>query len=95
VKSSLGIRIPVVGVVQRYDYTGLDLALTFGKNPSIHLVSKDRRPKTLERLVKDGYFGVKSGRGFYDYSSKRVEEVLRERDRKLIEMIKFFKKEGT
>jgi len=95
VKSSLGIRIPVVGVVQRYDYTGLDLALTFERNPSIHLVSKDRRPKTLEQLVKDGYFGVKSGRGFYDYSSKRVEEVLRERDRKLIEMIKFFKKEGT
>jgi len=95
VKSSLGIRIPVVGVVQRYDYTGLDLALAFERNPSIHLVSKDRRPKILERLVKNGYFGVKSGRGLYDYSSKRVEEVLRERDRKLIEMIKFFKKEGT
>jgi 3-hydroxybutyryl-CoA dehydrogenase len=95
VKSSLGIRIPVVGVVQRYDYTGLDLALTFERNPSIHLVSKDRRPKTLEQLVKDGYFGVKSGRGFYDYSSKSIEEVLRERDRKLLEMIIFLKKKGT
>jgi len=95
VKSSLGIRIPVVGVVQRYDYTGLDLALTFEKNPSIHLVSKERSPRILSQLVGKGYLGVKSGRGFYDYSSKRVEEVLRERDRKLIEMIKFFKKEGT
>jgi 3-hydroxybutyryl-CoA dehydrogenase len=47
VKSSLGIRIPVVGVVQRYDFTGLDLALTFERNPSIRLVSKERRPKML------------------------------------------------
>jgi 3-hydroxybutyryl-CoA dehydrogenase len=95
VKSSLGIRIPVVGVVQRYDYTGLDLALTFERNPSIHLVSKERNPRTLSQLVKKGHLGVKSGRGFYDYSSKRIEDVLRERDRKLIEMVKFFKKEGT
>ncbi len=93
VKSSLGIRIPVVGVVQRYDYTGLDLALAFERNPSIHLVSKDRRPKTLERLVKNGYFGVKSGRGFYDYSSKSIADVLKERDQKLIKLQKFLKKE--
>jgi 3-hydroxybutyryl-CoA dehydrogenase len=67
VKSSLGIRIPVVGVVQRYDFTGLDLALTFEKNPSIQLVSKDVFPKTLSPLVKKGHLGVKTGRGFYTY----------------------------
>lgn len=91
VKNSLGIRIPVVGVVQRYDYTGLDLALTFEKNPSIRLVSKERIPKSLSRLVRKGYLGVKSGRGFYDYSSKGIEEILKERDRKLIAMVKFLK----
>ncbi|HSB04825.1 MAG TPA: 3-hydroxyacyl-CoA dehydrogenase NAD-binding domain-containing protein, partial [Thermodesulfobacteriota bacterium] len=92
VKSSLGIRIPVVGVVQRYDFTGLDLALSFDKNPSIHLVSRDVLPKTLSRLVKKGYLGVKTGRGFYDYSSKPIAEVLRERDVKLIELLKFLRR---
>jgi len=91
VKSSLGIRIPVVGVVQRYDFAGLDLALTFERNPSIHLVSTDHRPKTLINLVNKGYLGVKSGRGFYDYSSRAVSEVLRDRDIKLIEFMKFLK----
>jgi 3-hydroxybutyryl-CoA dehydrogenase len=89
-KNSLGIRIPVVGVVQRYDFTGLDLALSFEKNPSIHLVSRNITPKTLARLVKKGHLGVKSGKGFYDYPSKRMSDVLRDRDTKLIETLKFF-----
>jgi 3-hydroxybutyryl-CoA dehydrogenase len=93
VKNSLGIRIPVAGVVQRYDYAGLDLALTFERNPSIHLVSRDRRPKTLINLVSKGYLGVKSGRGFYDYSSRTVGEVLRERDMKMIKFLNFLEQE--
>ncbi len=93
VKSSLGLRIPVVGVVQRYDYTGLDLALTFERNPSIHLVSKERRPKVLSQLVKKGYLGVKSGKGFYDYRLRNIADVLKERDQKLIKLLKFFNRE--
>lgn len=92
VKNSLGVRIPVAGVVQRYDFAGLDLALAFEKNPSIRLVSRTRPFETLVRLVRKGHLGVKSGRGFYDYSSRKMSEVLRERDLKLIETIKFFKK---
>jgi 3-hydroxybutyryl-CoA dehydrogenase len=92
VKSSLGIRIPVAGVVQRYDFTGLDLALAFEKNPSIRLVSKDVLPRTLSRLVKKGYLGVKTGRGFYDYGSKTTAEILGERDVKLIELLKFMRR---
>jgi 3-hydroxybutyryl-CoA dehydrogenase len=92
VKNSLGIRIPVVGVVQRYDYTGLDQALRVERNPSIHLVSKDRISRTLKNLVKQGCLGVKSGKGFYDYTSQTTAEALRERDTQLIEVIKCLKK---
>ncbi len=89
VKNSLGVRIPVVGVVQRYDFAGLDLALTFEQNPSIHLVSKARPPKTLMDLVRRGHLGVKSGKGFYDYSSRKMSDILKERDMKMIKLLKF------
>jgi len=89
VKASLGIRIPILGVVQRYDFTGIDLVDQFMRNPSIGLVSEDKPSKTLERLVDRGHLGVKSGRGFYDYSGKEIEQIMRARDIKLIKLANF------
>jgi 3-hydroxybutyryl-CoA dehydrogenase len=89
VKASLGIRIPILGVVQRYDFAGIDLAYQFIKNPSILLASEDKPSESLKRLVDDGRLGVKSGRGFYEYSGKKVEEIMQERDIKLIKLKNF------
>ena len=89
VKASLGIRIPILGVVQRYDFAGIDLAYQFMKNPSIHLVSEDKPSETVKKLVDRGHLGIKSGRGFYDYSGKKMEEIMRDRDIKLIKLKNF------
>jgi 3-hydroxybutyryl-CoA dehydrogenase len=89
VKASLGIRIPVVGVVQRYDFTGLDLALKFLGNPSIQLVNEDRIPASLMEKVKAGDLGVKTGRGFYVYTNSSTAETLLERDRRLLYLRRF------
>jgi len=89
VKASLGIRIPILGVVQRYDFTGIDLVQQFMRNPSIHLVSEDKPSETIERLVDRGHLSVKSGRGFYDYSGKKMDQIMRARDIKLIKLKEF------
>jgi len=92
VKASLGIRIPVVGVVQRYDFTGLDLALKFLGNPSIHLVNEDRIPTSLMEKVSSGELGVKTGKGFYDYGQQPTREILLERDRRLLALRRFLER---
>jgi len=89
VKASLGIRLPILGVVQRYDFTGIDLVHQFMRNPSIGLVSEDKPSETLKRFIERGHLGVKSIRGFYDYSGKKMDQIMRERDIKLIKLKDF------
>jgi len=86
VLASLGVRIPVLGVVRRYDFAGLDLALKVLSNPSIGLMDKDTVSPTLKGLVARGYTGVKAGKGFYDYHGQNLEQIYEKRDRLLMRM---------
>jgi 3-hydroxybutyryl-CoA dehydrogenase len=86
VLASLGIRIPVLGVVKRYDFAGLDFTSRVLSNPSIGLASEDRPSAAVDQHVAQGHTGVKSGRGFYDYSRYQPGEIYAKRDRLLIKM---------
>lgn len=86
VLASLGIRLPVLGVVRRFDFAGLDFTRKVLSNPSIDLVNEDRPPRVIDDLVAQGCLGVKSGRGFYDYKGRDEKEIYRKRDRLLIRM---------
>ena len=93
-KWGLALRMMVVGVVQRIDFGGLDLTarnLEKSLSPSIPL---EYKPKKIFELVKQGHFGVKTGKGFYDYKGRTEAEVCKERDVKLIRMFKALKMIG-
>jgi 3-hydroxyacyl-CoA dehydrogenase len=52
--------------------------------PLVEVVKGDRTSDgTIER-VEQGNLGVRSGRGFYDYAGRDLEDVLAERDDALI-----------
>jgi len=84
VKASIIPRAMVLGFVQRYDFTGLDLSYANLQNPTFEEAPVDNQPRSLKERVERGELGVKSGRGFFDYDDRPLEEVLRERDVALI-----------
>jgi 3-hydroxyacyl-CoA dehydrogenase len=87
----LALRMMVVGVVQRFDFGGLDLSARNLEKPSFPPTPLEYKPKKIFELVKQGCLGIKTGRGFYDYMGRTEAEVCRERDIKLIKMLKALK----
>jgi len=88
VRWGLGLRMLVLGLCQRVDFTGLDLAARNLKNPSFSPTPADYMPKKIFELVEQGRLGVKSGAGFYDYGGKTEAEISKERDLKLLKLVK-------
>ena len=87
VKASIIPRAMVLGFVQRYDFTGLDLAYNNLQNEAFVEAPVDNEPRSLVERVERGELGTKSGKGFFDYGGRSLEEVLHERDAAMLEVL--------
>jgi 3-hydroxyacyl-CoA dehydrogenase len=87
-KYGLALRMMVLGVMQRIDFGGLDTSAKIQDNLNIQPVPLDYRPKKLFELVEQGHFGVKTGKGYYDYTGRTEAECYQERDLGLIRLLK-------
>jgi len=87
VKASIAPRMMLLGVVQRYDFTGLDLSVKNLQNDPVVDLPAEREPHILLDLVRHGHLGAKTGRGFYDYQGRKFESILRERDDNLLKIL--------
>ncbi len=82
VKASLGVRLPIVGVVQSQDFTGLDLVMDVQKSYGVCYNCVDSK-------VARGHLGAKTGKGFYDYGGRTEQEILRKRDERYLKLDDF------
>lgn len=85
IKLSLGIRLPIVGVVQTLDFQGLDMLLDTMKHYG-------KIFGFIEEKVKDGNLGVKSSKGIYDYQGRSEAEILRKRDELYLKILNSLRK---
>jgi 3-hydroxybutyryl-CoA dehydrogenase len=88
-KASFGLRIPILGLVKRVDFAGLDLVQRILKNKSYTPPPVKGRSQVVDSMVSQGRLGVKTGKGFYDYADSPIEEILRKRDVKLLKLREF------
>ncbi|TFG03286.1 MAG: 3-hydroxyacyl-CoA dehydrogenase family protein [Promethearchaeota archaeon] len=82
IKTTLGIRLPIVGIVQMHDFTGLDLVedIISAKGGNVPLISEK---------VKKGDLGAKTGKGHYSYNNRGELEILRKRDILYLRQLEF------
>ena len=90
-KASFALRMPILGLVKRMDFTGLDLIQKVRHNATYKVPPQRMESKSVDNLVEQGKLGVKTGGGFYEYGGRSTEEIMKERDIKLIKLREFLK----
>lgn len=92
-KASFIPRACVLGLCKRADFGGLDMTANNYKNKSYTMPENgDEMPETLRELVEAGNLGIKTGKGFYDYSDTDIEALKEKRDKQLFEVFRLEKK---
>lgn len=88
VKYSLGRRLAVGGPFEIWEQIGWDLVETIA-GELFKEISNDPQPsKLLKEKVAAGDLGVKTGRGFYEWTDDSAEELRQRIGRALIELAK-------
>lgn len=85
-KFGLGMRYAAIGPFETADLGGLDTFYSIALYLFPELSDAKNVSPLLENLVKQGEYGVKSGKGFYDYSDGKDEEAIRRRDALLLKL---------
>jgi 3-hydroxybutyryl-CoA dehydrogenase len=59
------------------------------------LCSRPEAPELMRKLVREGNLGPKTGKGFYDWSNKSIQDVKAQRDAFALEFLKSRKRRKT
>lgn len=86
VKNSFGRRLPAAGVFEIFDLAGWDMCLAVGRYLYPSLESSVEPQKIIVDKVEAGDLGVKSGKGFYEYTDESAEALRRRMAQALIKI---------
>ena len=75
IKSSFGLRLAVLGPLENADMVGTDLTLAIHQTVLGEIENSTAPSPYLEKLVKDGKLGFKSGEGFRKWTNAQQEAL--------------------
>ncbi len=92
-RDMLAPRMCITGLIEQKDISGLDTHALAQRAlvPVLHHGDKPRR--ALQDLYEAGHLGIKTGKGFYDWSGKDPEQVKAEAGRKLNDLLAYLRKQ--
>lgn len=92
-REMLAPRMCITGLIEQKDISGLDTHALAQRAlvPVLHHGDKPRR--ALQDLYEAGHLGIKTGKGFYDWSGKDPDRVKAEAGRKLSELLAYLKQQ--
>jgi 3-hydroxybutyryl-CoA dehydrogenase len=77
-----------MGPLERSDWGGLDITYQVQKYLLPYLCNETDPSPLLTRKVAAGELGAKTGQGWFDWPEDKKARAIKERDRRLIELIR-------
>ena len=92
-REMLAPRMCITGLIEQKDISGLDTHALAQRAlvPVLHHGDAPRR--ALQDLYEAGHLGIKTGKGFYDWSGKDPDKVKAEAGRRLAELLAYLHKQ--
>jgi len=90
-KAMYGFRLSCIGPMEADDMIGLDTSARVSANLFKTLSNRTEPSATLLDKVSRGELGIKTGKGWYDYSGKTRAQILDEINRRLLKQLVLFK----
>ncbi len=88
VVTSLGFRLAFLGPLLVRDLAGLDVTCKVDETLLAELDSSIQPNRLLKDIVDRGDYGTKTGKGFFSYTPESIAEIIQERDRRFIHLLK-------
>jgi 3-hydroxybutyryl-CoA dehydrogenase len=86
IKTGIGRRWAVAGVFEVLEIAGWDLLEAIATDLFPHLASSPEVPAVLSDMVRRGELGVKTGKGFYEWTPRSAESLKRRIAAALVEI---------
>lgn len=87
VQHGFGLRLALMGPMERADLGGLDTTLKVQKYLLPYLDCRPSASPLLEREVEAGRLGLKTGAGFFEWPPQKTQRIVSQRDRALLSII--------
>jgi 3-hydroxybutyryl-CoA dehydrogenase len=91
IKAGIGFKFPVMGPLETIDMAGLDIFYRVSQYLYGKLDQSSLPPATVKEKVEKNELGLKTGKGFYDYTHVDTQALMAERIKKLMVILREIK----
>lgn len=99
IRGSIGFRLASIGPLLTIDLAGTKLWFKVCENLFPLIADAKEPPKALKALVENGEDGIKSGKGFYDYtldfSKSELDKAIEKRDQEFLDRLRRLYKDSS
>ncbi len=91
---TFALRMPAVGPCENMDLVGLPLVADIQSYLLEHLARDSTTQSGIADKIEAGDFGMRSGKGFYDWSIRDPEATISARDLQIVNQLRFLRQIG-